>query len=214
MAMIYCPECHKEMSTTAFNCPHCGTANKWCTEKRVSGLLIAGIVFFPIIFSWFTLAKGYSTKARAISFGWLVLLALLFTRGDSERLASTDPNVTMQKSVTKMHTALKNVEKPIPVAIKEILSAYEANEVAADTRYKGKLIEVTGRVGEIKKNIVDDLYVTLGTGNHYESKEIQAFFEDDMNDKLASLKKGDQLTVICRVDGLMWNVHVSECKIK
>lgn len=36
----------------------------------------------------------------------------------------------------------------------------------ADTRYKGKLLEVTGRVGEIKKNIVDDLYVTLGTGNY------------------------------------------------
>ena len=39
--------------------------------RKVSLLLGAGIFFFPIIFSWFTLQPGYSITARLISFLWL-----------------------------------------------------------------------------------------------------------------------------------------------
>lgn len=42
-------------------------------QKKVSLLLGLGIFFFPIIFAWFTLKKGYSTLAKAVSFAWLGL---------------------------------------------------------------------------------------------------------------------------------------------
>lgn len=46
--------------------------------KKVSIPLAIGIFVIPLIFSWFTLQKGYSKTAKIISFGWLVL-AILFS---------------------------------------------------------------------------------------------------------------------------------------
>jgi hypothetical protein len=42
-------------------------------EKKITLLLFIGILFIPLIFSWFTLRKGHSTLSRCISFGWLIL---------------------------------------------------------------------------------------------------------------------------------------------
>lgn len=46
-------------------------------KRRVGVRLLLGIVFFPYIFSWFTLRKGYSGLARALSMGWLVILLII-----------------------------------------------------------------------------------------------------------------------------------------
>ena len=100
------------------------------------------------------------------------------------------------------------------VEIRQILSAYEGNEVAADNRYKGNQVQVTGIVGDIKKDIMDNLYVTLGTGKEFEIPQIQAFFDDSMNSQLGSLKKGQRLTVVCTIKGLMMNVLGEDCIIK
>lgn len=104
--------------------------------------------------------------------------------------------------------------KVIQVNIQDILSAYESNEVGADNRFKGETIEVTGIVADIKKDILDNLYVLLGTGSRFEIPSIQAFFDDSMNSQLGQLNKGQRLTVVCRVDGLMMNVIAENCSIK
>lgn len=46
------------------------------TERNRAAMLILGIFILPYVFSWFTLAKGYSNTMRFISFAWL-LFALL-----------------------------------------------------------------------------------------------------------------------------------------
>lgn len=55
-------------------------------DKKVSIPLAIGIFSIPLIFSWFTLRRGYSTQARVLSFGWLILgfiaLALVPTPPD------------------------------------------------------------------------------------------------------------------------------------
>jgi len=38
MGMKICPDCHKEMSTTAYKCPHCGR-EKW--DVDITGGLVA-----------------------------------------------------------------------------------------------------------------------------------------------------------------------------
>lgn len=48
-------------------------------QRKLSILLIIGIISIPLIFSWFTLRKGYSKKARIISFGYLALSFILLT---------------------------------------------------------------------------------------------------------------------------------------
>lgn len=45
--------------------------------RRLSLLLLIGIIFIPYIFAWFTLRKGYSSLTRLLCFGWLILFFIL-----------------------------------------------------------------------------------------------------------------------------------------
>lgn len=53
------------------NYPNFQNTYKFVTEKKVGFLLFLGIFLFPFLFSWLTLRKGYSKKARFLSFIWL-----------------------------------------------------------------------------------------------------------------------------------------------
>ncbi len=48
------------------------------SKREVGFLLGLGIFFYPMIFSWFTLRKGYSDRAKKVAFGWLFSL-MVFT---------------------------------------------------------------------------------------------------------------------------------------
>lgn len=208
MAMINCQDCNKEISGSAPSCPNCGRPNILVVQKKrsVSFLLGIGILILPMIFSWFTLRRRYSALARIISFSWLVIS--LAAMNASDGIKSTSISSQAPAEVTK-------TEQVIQVQIREILSAYENNEVGADNKYKGKLIEVTGIVDDIKKDFMDNLYVKLGMGQQFEFRQIQAFFDDSMNSPLSQLSKGERLTVICRVDGLiMMTVIAKKCVLK
>jgi hypothetical protein len=91
-----------------------------------------------------------------------------------------------------------------------LIAAYESNEVAADMKYKGKVLQVSGKVGDIKKDILDNIYVTLGTGKQFELRQVQAFFDDADAGRAATLSKGQRITVIGQCDGLMMNVVVKD----
>lgn len=203
MAIINCEECSKEMSDSASVCPHCGHTNK----KSVGFILGFGIFLFPIIFSWFTLRKGHSTLSRIVSFAWLIFGLAFFS------IPQYSKNTTVQVNESS-YTATEATDEVMLVNIQDILSAYEKNEVGADLKYKGKTIQITGRIDEIKKDLMDNLYVTLGTGREFEIPQIQAFFDDKYNNQLATLEQGRSLTVICTIDGLMMNVLANDCVIK
>ena len=98
----------------------------------------------------------------------------------------------------------------ITLDAKALLKDYKDNEVAADQKYKGKVIQVTGTVDEIKKDIMDQIYVTGGTGAEFEIPQAQCFFDDSATAKAAALKKGQKVTIKGRVDGLMLNVLIKD----
>jgi hypothetical protein len=93
-----------------------------------------------------------------------------------------------------------------------ILKDYEENEVAADNKYKDKVVEITGVVDSIGKDILDDIYVTIGTGAQFELPLVQCFVAKGLEDGAAKLQKGQKLTVTGRVDGVLMNVLVKDCR--
>lgn len=209
MPMIACPDCSKEMSDSAPACPNCGKPNKNAPVERSVGVLLGiGIFLIPIIFAWFTLRKGHTAKAKIISFLWLALTVVFISSQDGTRLKSSASTSSSPAPISAPE------EKVMQVNIRDILSSYEGNEVGADNKYKNNIIQVTGIVSGVKKDIMDNLYVTLGTGASFQIPEIQAFFDDSMNDQLGQLNKGSKLTVVCRIDGLMMNVLAKDCVIK
>jgi hypothetical protein len=98
------------------------------------------------------------------------------------------------------------------VQLRTLLGDYHNNEVRADALYKDKLVQVTGIVGDVKKDIMGNIYVTVGTGAAFEIPVVQAFFDDSNASKAAMLNKGDKVTVRGKVDGLMMNVLLKDCE--
>jgi len=80
----------------------------------------------------------------------------------------------------------------VTVSAKKLYKEYNANEIAADEKYKGQIIQVTGIIRDIGNDIMDNAHVTL-TGDQYFG-DIQFYF----NEKLivAGLSKGKKITVI------------------
>ncbi|EGR2769760.1 hypothetical protein QRC92_000235 [Vibrio parahaemolyticus] len=65
-------------------------------NRKVSILLGIGIALIPLVFSWFTLRKGYSRKSKIISFSWLFLTCLLVGISPSKNESVTNSSDTNQ----------------------------------------------------------------------------------------------------------------------
>jgi hypothetical protein len=78
---------------------------------------------------------------------------------------------------------------------------YDANEVAADNRYKGKALRVTGRVVAVEKNLMDAAVLGLSSGNVI--FQTMATLTLEATPRAAVLAKGDTVVVQCTGGGRM-----------
>ncbi len=104
-------------------------------------------------------------------------------------------------------------EKPaFSVSSKKLYADYDANGVAADEKYKDKVIRVTGKVTTIDRDIMDKIYVTL-KGDEYFG-DVQCFFAEDHTKTASKLSKGQRITVKGKCEGKMMNVLLKGCIIE
>ncbi len=89
-------------------------------------------------------------------------------------------------------------EKPIALQAKQLTKEYDDNEIAADSKYKGKLLSVAGKISDISE--------TFGTVNvslegHDLVTSVMCSFEESEKAKVATLKKGSEVTLVGRNEG-------------
>lgn len=99
------------------------------------------------------------------------------------------------------------------VEIGEFLKLYGENEIAADSKYKDMNVAFVGKVDDVKKDVLGNPYVTLGTGKRFEIPQVQCALGKRWVKAAATLKKGEKVAVLGRVSGLMMHVHLKECMI-
>jgi hypothetical protein len=107
--------------------------------------------------------------------------------------------------------SVKSESPAIEVAAPKLFADYNANEIAADDKYKGRVLVVSGTVEDLGKDIMDQMYLTLKTDDVI--KSVQAFFAAEHKSRLASMKKGDSVRVKCRCDGKFGNVILKDCSL-
>jgi hypothetical protein len=108
----------------------------------------------------------------------------------------------------------KMMDQPVSARLSavDLCSNYEANEISADDRYKGKVLAVTGKVESIGKDILDDMFVVLaGSNEEYSMVGVQCSFSNSQKSTLISLRKGETVTVKGRCDGKMMYVQLKGC---
>ncbi len=148
------------------------------------------------------------------------LLLLVGCKGSDDGGAAARPvaEATSAPAAPAAPPAVEKREAPAreaaqQVDIKTLLKEYGDNEVRADNAFKGKLVQVTGLVGDVKKDITGGIYVTVGTGGMLEIPVVQCSIAEGEAPAASALSKGQQVTVRGRVSGLMMNVQVSDCEI-
>ena len=90
-----------------------------------------------------------------------------------------------------------------------LASAYHENTVAADAQFKGKRFKVTGIVADISTDFTGDPYLVLRGGiNQF----MEPKFEFDKSDleKLAPLKKGNKVVLLCTGRGDVAKTPISD----
>ena len=105
-----------------------------------------------------------------------------------------------------------NEQTPVAsVNASALYKEYDANQVSADEKYKGKTLLVVGTVDSIGKDIMDTPYIALKTGG--DLSEVQCMFADDHKSELAKVHKGQIVTVRGVCDGKLVSVILRGCSI-
>ena len=104
-------------------------------------------------------------------------------------------------------------EKPVNVSAKELTKTYDENELAADEKYKGKMIAVSGKISNIAETLGN---LTVSLEGHDIVKSVMCSFDESEKSNITKLKKGQQVTLVGKGDGMTAGLYVGleECKIQ
>ena len=124
-------------------------------------------------------------------------------------LATKEGFLTKLKQIDPNSNLFPKVDLEIKAS--ELYRAYEANEVSADAEYKGKRLLITGVVGNIGKDIMDNPYVSLNVDY---LQTVNCYFDDKNNKVLSQLSKGQKVQIIGTCRGLtLTDVVVKDCEL-
>lgn len=211
MALIDCTECGHRVSDKAASCPGCGmrlnvdsagagaaaaagsVPQPQPRTRSVGILLFLGIAVVPVVFVWFLLRKGHSTLARVLGFAWLGLTLALALVDTPDSVNSGSDGVRQEAQTQR--SATREVEV-LEVSAAQLASAYDRNTVAADQKYKGKRLKVTGVVDSINTDLFGNPYITMRGGVN-QFMEPQFKLSRQYSDYAARLAPGMRVTLIC-----------------
>lgn len=196
-----------------------------------ASLVLLAVSFFSPKTSLFWDKKNEPTKKRAYKFYGIALLVSFILLSISLNLDKKSGDATYKNSAAKekiesttpsapalTQKQLDDIEnEKLKVAYKEredlttkastLTAIYEENEVRADGLFKGRTIFVEGIVSDIKKDIMDNIYVILKGDQIF--RNVQCFFDD--KNTASQLQKGMKVTFQGKCGGLMMNVQMNKC---
>jgi tRNA_anti-like len=173
--------------------------------QAVTALAAATISFAPFRAK---LAADYnftlsSSLVFVLAFGLFAYSTTFMSKKDHDAQSTTSTAVTQEDPVV-----------PVPkVTALGISNEYKQNEVAADAKYKGQIIEVTGTVETIGKDVLDTPYIALATQQYAIIDKVQCMFSKSDEAELATVKKGSKITLRGEVSGKLGNILVRDCAI-
>src|SRR5262245_52406519 len=81
----------------------------------------------------------------------------------------------------------------VKIMSQDLFKAYKENRAEAEKKYKGKILEVTGTVDEVGRDVGDSIFINLmglpGQG------DVQCFFQKKDDPEAAKVQKGQKVTV-------------------
>ena len=195
------------------------SSNKWYDKTWLVTILC--IIFFPVglyaLWKSNNIKKGWKI-AWTIIIGFFVFINLSDRDNKSATATNTTTSTSNEPELTQTQKdSVAKVEKQNEIEERkkqtftpeDLVASYTQNEVSADENFKGKSFYVVGHIDHIGKDIMDDIYVTLGSSDVIRS--VQCYIDD--KDAVSQLQKGQKITIYGECDGLMMNVQMKNCKL-
>lgn len=109
--------------------------------------------------------------------------------------------------------APKEEEKPVAISAETLTAEYEENELAADGKYKDKVLAVSGKISSIAETFGS---VTVQMEGKKIMPNVICTFDDEQRAAVAKLKKGQKITMIGQCEGSTGGLYVglNECRIE
>lgn len=144
---------------------------------------------------------------------WAIVVVVCYIVGSSAGNKGDKTQPVAQTPANQQEQTKPVEEAAIKVTASQLYSDYEANEVAADAKYKNKKIEVSGTISNIGKDILDTPYVALVVSPNNPVFSVQCMFDKSAQSQLATLTKDSKITLVGTVSGKMANIIVKDCVI-
>lgn len=139
-----------------------------------------------------------NTKKQLLSL-LMVITVGIFATGSTEDTDAATEEVKSTKPVAS-------------VTADELYTIFEQNEVAAEHKYKGKVIKIRGKIQDISSNaLTDEPGVMIGSKGFPAS--VHCDFSKSQIDSIIELRKGQNITVKGKVEMKMGYVMVNGCII-
>lgn len=175
-------------------------STKKCRECKADIPLDAKVCQFCKTKQW-----NWFSRHKILTFLWVVFLIWL-----SWSLSNTKNSTVSNTGIVIQKTEI--IQKAIKINAKDLFAEYEANEIQADEKYKNQILEVSGVISNIWKDLMDNPYIALKTNNVILS--VQCMLDDSEKSKAAKLKKDSSLTVTGKNSWKLGNVMLRDCKIQ
>lgn len=112
--------------------------------------------------------------------------------------------------------APSTLAKPVAVVEADVLLAdYQKNELAADNKYKGQLIEVKGKYARVGRGLMGDPYVQIGGSAVDDAFGVACYLTKSAESDAANLKEGAVITVrgVCQGKVAGQLLRLFDCEI-
>lgn len=119
--------------------------------------------------------------------------------------ANKNAATSTTSSAPATNSAAAPTEKPIAVQAKALTKEYDENELAADAKYKDKMLAVSGKVSNIAETMGN---VTVQLEGYNIAKNVMCSFDEAEKANVAKLKKGQQVTLIGKGDGSTAGLYI------
>lgn len=140
--------------------------------------------------------KKWYTRWWVIVIAVIIVISVIGSMGEDSNPSTSESSDTSAEAPATATKESENKTPEVTVTSAALAKAYKDNEVAADQKYKGKLIEISGTVTGVDNGTFDNEIIVKLTDGEYDFSGPMCYMKPSEHDKVVSYTKGQQVTLI------------------